>query len=160
MEINIASGIGTGPTKLAAFDAALIAAGVANYNLIKLSSVIPSKSKIIIHDNGPIKHVPGRWGDRLYVVMAEKRVNTKGVEAWSGIGWVQDKKTQKGLFVEHEGMSKAAVQSDIKKSLKTLMSNRGVDFGPINMQIIGKKCSGSAICSLVVAVYKPEDWNK
>jgi len=160
MDINISSGIGTGPTKLAAFDAALIAAGVANYNLIRLSSVIPSKSKIIVYGNKPIKEVPGAWGDRLYVVMAETRVDVKGVEAWAGIGWVQDKKTKKGLFVEHEGTSEGVVRSDIKKSLETLMLNRGVNFGPINMHIVGKKCSGSPICSLVVAVYKPESWSK
>ena len=39
MNIHVASGLGTGPTKLSAFDAALNAAGVANYNIIKLSSV-------------------------------------------------------------------------------------------------------------------------
>ena len=43
MNIYVSSGIGYGQTKLAAFDAALNEAGIANFNLIKLSSVIPPK---------------------------------------------------------------------------------------------------------------------
>lgn len=39
MHIYVTTGTGEGPTPLAAFDAALINAGVANYNLICLSSV-------------------------------------------------------------------------------------------------------------------------
>ena len=41
MKLYIAKAIGRGSTELAAFDAALVGAGVANFNLIRLSSVIP-----------------------------------------------------------------------------------------------------------------------
>jgi arginine decarboxylase len=41
VDIIITTGTAQGPTALAAFDAALLGAGVANYNLIPLSSVIP-----------------------------------------------------------------------------------------------------------------------
>jgi len=98
MNIQIAAGTGTGPTKLAAFDVALKEAGIANYNLIRLSSIVPPESKIKVYD-GPITEQQGTWGDRLYVVMADMRVDTPNVEAWAGIGWVQDQKTGKGLFV-------------------------------------------------------------
>ena len=46
MTIYIASGVGIGKTPLSAFDAALKDAGVYNFNLITLSSVIPPKSVI------------------------------------------------------------------------------------------------------------------
>jgi arginine decarboxylase len=46
LRIQIATGTGAGPTPLGAFDAALLDAGVANYNLICLSSVIPPASAI------------------------------------------------------------------------------------------------------------------
>ncbi len=45
MKIKVTYGIGEGATKLAAFDRALFDAGIANYNLIKLSSVIPENSE-------------------------------------------------------------------------------------------------------------------
>jgi arginine decarboxylase len=155
MNITINTGRGSGPTKLAAFDSALNDAGVANYNLLRLSSVIPPRTNILINTPTQIK---GEWGDRLYVVMAEMRVDTPNVEAWAGIGWVQDAVTGKGLFVEHEGNSEAAVRRDITQSLTALMATRNVDFGEIKMEVVGKTCKHLPVCAMVVAVYQASDW--
>jgi len=46
VRIVVSRGTGEGPTPLAAFDKALLAAGVENYNLIRLSSVIPPGAEI------------------------------------------------------------------------------------------------------------------
>ena len=159
MNIYIAPGIGTGPTKLSAFDAALNHAGVANYNLLRLSSVIPTGTKIIEQDSSISSSVmPGAWGDRLYVVMAEQRVDTPNIEAWAGIGWVQDKETGKGLFVEHEGNSETTVRKDVTQSLEALMATRNVDFGEIKMKVVGRTCTNHPVCALVVAVYQASNW--
>ncbi len=157
MKIKVSSGIGTGPTSLAAFDSALNHAGVANYNLLRLSSVVPPNAKIEI-SNVPLTDLPGQWGDRLYVVMAEMRVDTPNNEAWAGIGWVQDEKTGKGLFVEHEGYSEKKVRDDITQSLTALMATRNVDFGDINMHVVGRTCKHEPVCALVVAVYESSGW--
>jgi arginine decarboxylase len=143
---------------LAAFDAALHDAGVANYNLIRLSSVIPPKSEVVV--KRPVQVPPGEWGDRLYVVMAEMRVDTPNMEAWAGIGWVIDKKTGKGLFVEHEGTNEHSVRRDIKASLEALQGIRHVDFGDMHMEVVGRTCTHDPVCALVVAVYQAEDWKK
>lgn len=160
MVINVGSGIGTGPTQLSAFDAALNHAGVANYNLIYLSSVVPPNSKIVSYKNRPIpaKSLSGKWGDRLYVVIAERRTSVPNEEVWAGIGWVQDKKTGKGLFVEHTGENKASVKRDIHHSLEALMATRNINFGPIRMQIAGKTCGINPVSVLVVAVYQSDGW--
>jgi arginine decarboxylase len=159
MKIYLASGLGSGPTKLAAFDSALNDAGIANYNLLRLSSVIPPSSEIVQSDSPiPADVMPGKWGDRLYVVMAEERVDTPNVEAWAGIGWVQEKASGKGLFVEHEGNSEASVRRDITQSLQALMATRNVDFGEIKMQVTGKTCTHHPVCAMVVAVYQASDW--
>lgn len=161
MNIHIASSIGNGPTTLAAFDAALFHAGIANYNLLKLSSVVPKNTSIIQHEEASIPNelMPGEWGDRLYVVMAEQREDKPNAEAWAGIGWVQDPETKKGLFVEHEGGSESSVRQDITQSLEALMATRNVDFGPINMQVTGSTCTHHAVCAMVVAVYQASDWD-
>jgi arginine decarboxylase len=161
MKIHISSSVGMASTKLGAFDAALYYAGVANYNLLRLSSVVPPGTTIVQHHNKSIPHeiMPGEWGDRLYVVMAEKRVDTPNVEAWAGIGWVMDKETKKGLFVEHEGESESAVRRDIEQSLQSLMATRNVDFGQIHMQVVGKTCTHLPVCAMVVAVYQSSDWD-
>lgn len=157
MNIHIASGVGAGPTKMAAFDAALQAAGAANYNLLRLSSIIPPGSNII-DEKGPISKQPGKWGDKLYVVMAELRVDTPNVEAWAGIGWVQDPKTGEGLFVEHEGANEASVRRDIEHSMRALIETRGLDLGPINMKVTGITCLHEPVCALVIATFNATSW--
>jgi arginine decarboxylase len=156
MNIQLASGTGKGHTKLAAFDAALHEAGVANYNLIKLSSIIPPDSKITRVK--PIATQPGKWGDRLYVVTADMRVDTPNSEAWAGIGWVQDQATGRGLFVEHEGANESTVRRDIKASLEALQGIRSVDFGDMHMEVVGRTCTHDPVCALVIAVFQASDW--
>jgi arginine decarboxylase len=156
MKIQVSSGTGKAHTKLAAFDVALNDAGVANYNLLKLSSIIPPGSEIEVRK--PVNNPPGGWGDKLYVVMAEMRVNTPNMEAWAGIGWVQDKTTGKGLFVEHEGTNEHSIRRDIKATLESMMGLRGEDFGEIQMEVVGRTCTHDPVCALVIAVYQAESW--
>ncbi len=97
----MSAAVGTGPTELAAFDDALLKVGAANFNLVRLSSVIPPASQVA-ERIGAIGSPGGTWGDRLYVVYAEQRAGRPGEQAWAGVGWVQDE-SGRGLFVEHEG---------------------------------------------------------
>jgi arginine decarboxylase len=156
MKIQISDGIGVGPTELAAFDQALVHASVANYNLIYLSSVLPPGSDVGYVDRP--KRPQGTWGDRLYVVMAQRRVSQRNQEAWAGIGWIQDEETKKGLLVEHEGHSESEVRADIEHSLNALAKNRKVSFGPQNLHIVGTKCVDKPACALVVAVFESSRW--
>lgn len=160
MKIYVSNGIGSGPTELSAFDSALHEAGISNFNLLPLSSVIPPGSEVVT--NAPretvSKKVTGDWGDRLYVVMAENRTSTPGEEVWSGIGWVQDEVSGKGLFVEHEGSSEEYVKNQITLSLQKLMETRGIDLGDIKMQVVGVKCEDDPVCSLVIASYESQGW--
>ena len=160
LEISVAGGEGRGPTELAAFDAALRDVGVANYNLIRLSSVIPPRSVLRV---APRRlSPPGQWGDRLYVVAAEWRTRTPGTEAWAGIGWIQDPDLGRGLFVEHEGESEAEVRGDIEASLGALREGRGTAgdrLGDVQMVVHGAACEDEPVCSLVVAVFASEPWH-
>lgn len=142
---------------MAAFDAALRDAGVADFNLLILSSIIPPGSKVVEIQKKPL--VTGKWGDRLYVVLAEERVDSPNVEAWAGLGWVQDKTTGKGLFVEHHGASEARVKRDIIDTLTSMTQGRKERFGPIQMQVQGITCHGEPVCSLVVAAYQSNPWS-
>lgn len=158
MKIIISSGFGTGPTELSAFDSALNAAGIANYNLLRLSSVIPPATEIVQIPKA--ENLPGQWGDRLYVVMAENRSSTKGKDIWAGIGWVQNPVDGSGLFVEHEGDSEAQVRSDIRKSLVKLMETRSMDPLDISMMVKGATVGDTPACVLVSAVYQSASWRQ
>lgn len=158
MKIYVKGAIGEGSTTLAAFDNALIQTGTANYNLVRLSSVIPPKAEII-EVSGEMPSLPGEWGDRLYLVYAEMRTEIHNEEAWAGIGWVVDPASGRGLFVEHEGRSEQKVRQDITDSLKGLLSNRGMPELEIIMHVVGAKCEGKPICAFVAAAYQVSDWD-
>ena len=157
MKLFVASAIGRGSTELSAFDAALVGAGVANFNLIRLSSVIPPGSEIVEVERCPFAG-GARWGDRLYAVYAEQRTSTIGEQVWAGVGWAQDGETGRGLFVEHEGTSEQDVRERIAGSLEDLLAIRGLDLGPIHTAVVGAMCTGAPSCALVVCGYGTEPW--
>lgn len=157
LTIRVATGSGVGATELSAFDAALLDAGIGNFNLVCLRSVIPPGSEIVDCD-GPAE-VTGEWGDRLYLVMAEHRTNQPNSEVWAGIGWVQDEETGKGLFVEHHGTSREQVARDITDSLATLVGSRPEErFGPVQQRIEGRRCERDPVSVLVAATYETARW--
>lgn len=156
MILHMSAAVGSGPTELAAFDDALLEVGAANYNLVRLSSVIPPGS-IVSERIGPIPSPGGTWGDRLYVVAAEQRANRRGGEAWAGIGWVQDE-SGRGLFVEHEGSCEAMVHSQITASLDQLQRGRGLDLGRPKHRVVGGTVVDQPICALVLCAYATESW--
>ena len=157
LTIDVATGVGRGPTHIAAFDGALREAGVHNFNLIRLSSVVPPGSNIEVL-GGPAKP-DGDWGDRLYVVMASQQANLVGEEAWAGIGWVQQEGTRKGLFVEHEGPSEAYVRGALEASMTSLVEGRDDEvFGEMRSVVRGAVCEGEPTCALVVAVFEARSW--
>jgi arginine decarboxylase len=157
LTISVTAGLGAGPNPLAAFDAALLGAGIANFNLIRLSSVIPTGA--VLDRAGDHRPAPaGGWGDRLYVVLADSRITDPALEAWAGIGWVQDEGSGDGLFVEHEGHSRAEVERQIEASLGALCAGRSRSFGPPQAEVVGTPYLGEPTCALVAAVYGSEPW--
>jgi arginine decarboxylase len=157
LTIPVVSGVGFGPTKLAAFDAALREAGIGDFNLIILSSMIPPGSTIT-PQRDPIKP-KGLWGDRLYVVMAELRVDTRYEEAVAGIGWAQDEQTGRGLFVEHIGHTEREVRRDILATLDSMCAGRPkATFSEPDLVVRNTACAGEPTCALVAAVFESEPW--
>jgi len=156
MEIVVTWGVGEGKTEIAAFDNALWDAGIANYNLIKLSSVIPKDSKVVVRkmDANQKEH-----GHKLYVVLAEAYERRKGKKAVAGLGWVtSDHVEGKGIFVEKGGSSKEEVRRYIEDTIKSMRSYRPEEHGKISMKFAEKTCEGGVACAVVVAVYRSEGW--
>ncbi len=156
MRIRIASATGQGPTTLAAFDAALRNAGVENYNLIPLSSVIPPGAVI---ERGRFLSRTSEYGHRLYVVIARHDNCEAGEEAWAGLGWTQEAATGRGLFVELHGSSKREVENAIESTLESMKPPRPYEYGKNEAEIAGIRCEGVAVCALVVATYASEGWD-
>lgn len=163
MKIYIIGGKGTGLTTLSAFDAALKDAGVYNYNLINLSSIIPPNSKIIIRRK--YKSKSGDYGNKLYLVKADIRSQQAGKFISAGIGWYQFG-DNRGLLVEHGEIAetKIAIESEInlkiQNSLKDLCRSRHVRFEEkrVGKKIITTQIKELPACVLVSAIFKVESW--
>lgn len=163
MEIKVVSGIGTGKTILSAFDGALKDAGVYNYNLITLSSIIPLGSTVskIKRYESPVEE----YGYKLYVVKAEYRSEEVGKYIAASIGWYQ-LEDERGIFVEHEikGETRIAVDSEIrlriKNSLKDLAKFRNIKFDESKAKSVTTitQIKDSPTCVLVLAVFQSEGW--
>lgn len=176
--IDIRTATGVGPTSLAAFDAALVEARVANFNLIRLSSVIPPNSEVAAVEPTPhvidltdgaagiaaeralsvTRHPSSRWGNRLYAVWAYQSAERLGEEAWAGIAWVQHPEDGRGLFVEHEGPSESQVREELDASLSSISVARGLDEFEFHSAVTGTRCEGQPVAALVIAPFKHEPW--
>lgn len=162
MNIYVTSGVGLGKTPLSAFDAALKNAGVYNYNLIILSSVIPPNTTIVTKK---WKKNDDEHGHKLYVVKAEIRSRESGKYIGSALGWYQ-LPDGRGVFVEHEeiGETKESVEAnlseDVRKSLTDLCRSRKYPLNEKSMHIKQSilKVKDSPACALVIGVYKSEGW--
>ena len=153
LPISIRTAVGHGRTSLSAFDDALLGAGVANYNLIRLSSVIPQPS-VISFDTEPVR---GNHGDRLYCVYAEAHADRPGDTAWAGIGWVRDA-TGRGLFVEHSADSEKELAELIRLSLEDMNERRGGGYGEVHCAMVSARYEGRPACALAVATYEVSGW--
>ena len=149
--IKLVRGKGVGTTPLGAFDNALFNCGIHNHNLIYLSSVIPSGQGIEIVEKFEDSK---RWGSKLYVVMAHEESDNV---AQASIGWLFDRDTGNGLFVEHNGIHSLKDNLD---TLNDLAKTRGIKNYDTNRywQISKKEEGEEYVCAMVVAVFEEEDW--
>lgn len=165
MKIKVVSAVGTGKTSLSAFDNALRSAGVYNYNLIILSSVIPLGAKVTRQSNVDSGEIGGVIGDRLYVVKADIRSDHSGKVIAAALGWYTFANGA-GIFVEHEeeGFTKKGVETElrfkIRRSVQDLCEFRGEVFDRKKMGISMAICKVDTqpACALTLAVYKSEPW--
>lgn len=159
LTIRVSSGTGTGRTTIAAFDAALMMAGVGDFNLIGLSSVVPPGSRILEVDGGA--QLRGGHGDALYCVYARAHASLPGHEAWAGLAWSRrDDGSGAGLFVEHAGPSLEQVSTDLTHSLEDLSATRGGTYRPEGRRAVGITCDTLPVCAVVVATFRCSRWEE
>src|SRR5262245_31951892 len=98
-KIFLTSGVGKHREKLSSFEMALRAAGIAQYNLVRVSSIFPPHAKLISKTEGMKLLRPGQI---LYVVMSENATNEphRLVAASVGVAIPKDR-SQYGYLSEH-----------------------------------------------------------
>lgn len=147
--IRVAWGTGRGPTETAAYDRALAAANVHNYNLVTVSSVIPADLSVERVDTAPDL---GPIGHQLTVVQAESTVAGPGVTS-AGLAWTTGEGP--GLFYESAGPSEpGAVERRVREGIEAGLAFRDWEAPSIETQTASIEAdSGEYASSVVVAAY-------
>jgi Uncharacterized conserved protein len=146
--IHISSGVGSGPTELAAYDAALAAANVHDYNLVPVSSVIPPSATIRCVDSIPPL---GPVGGQLSVV---ESVAIEGGETpvAAVLGWT-DREGQ-GLFYEAAGSDVSALRAEVEMGLDAGVRLRGWSPPPLQFeQVMDAPTDAAAHAAVCIATY-------
>ena len=122
-------GVGTHREELASFELALRKAGIANQNLVSVSSILPPGCKIISRRAGIADLSPG---EITFVVMARQATNESGRRAAASIGVAVPKdQSMYGYLSEHHafGMN-AGEASDYAEDLAASMlaTTLGIPF--------------------------------
>ncbi|MGB7450172.1 MAG: pyruvoyl-dependent arginine decarboxylase [Ornithinimicrobium sp.] len=152
-QITVRTGRGEGQTLLSAFDGALQQAGVADFNLVTLSSVIPPSGRVVRGQG----RLAGGHGDRLLCVQAVAYADHPGEHAWAGVGWVTDS-SGKGLFVEHTGGSRETVEEQIRLSLADMVERRGDSYGDREIALATAHCVDRPVCAIALAAFQVQGW--
>ncbi|WP_340097996.1 pyruvoyl-dependent arginine decarboxylase [Salinibaculum salinum] len=112
--LRVVWGSATGPTAMAAYDAALADANIHNYNLVTVSSVIPAAPPLEVVGTAPDL---GPVGNRLTVVQSKAtRAPGESAAAVAGIGWARSE-SGRGIFYEATGDDTAEVRETIERGL-------------------------------------------
>lgn len=149
--IRIVTGTASGPTATASYDAALAAAGVHDYNLVTVSSVVPAGVPIEVVGTAPDL---GPAGDRLTVVQARATVETG--TACAGIGWARAGDGP-GIFYEASGTDPAAVRETVETGLEAGRRLRDWTATDVGGEYVATEASGPYTTAVVLAAYSESE---
>ena len=100
-KIFFTTGVGTHREKLVSFEMALQAAGIAQQNLVRISSILPPECEIVEREEGVAQLRPGQI---VFCVLSEAATNEPGrrVGASIGVAMPNDRSVY-GYISEHHG---------------------------------------------------------
>ena len=133
-------------SELNAFDLALKDAGIAQCNIVTVSSILPPKCRMI-----EPKELPS--GMITYMVFA-RMDGVGGAKISAGLAWAWEKNGRYGLVAEaHGNMDKEDLRETLKLKMKEMAKIREIEINGINYKIellqIPKDHYGCVIAALV-----------
>lgn len=124
-------GAGKHRQNLQSFEEALRDAGIAQFNLVRVSSIYPPLCSIITRQKGLAMLSPGQI---VFVVLAETRTNEPNRLACAGIGLaIPGDKSTHGYISEHHGFGmtqKACADYVEDMAASMLATTKGIDLDP------------------------------
>jgi len=149
-EFFVTSGKAVSPvSELNAFDLALKKAGIAQCNLVSVSSILPK-------DCFEIKKHNISAGSITYSVLA-RMDGDEGTNVGAGIAWAWAKSKKYGLVAEAHGyMDKRALQETLEWKIREMAKIRGIQIGNIQMRLeVLRVPMDNYGCVISALVYNP-----
>jgi arginine decarboxylase len=149
--IRVVAGTATGPTAVASYDAALADAGIHNYNLHTLSSVVPPDASVEVLEEAPDL---GPAGGKLTVVQARATVEGTG-RATAALGWTREDDRGPGVFYETGGeFDRTEARRRIRRGLEHAREIRSWDLDGSSVEVGSVATDGASFATaVVVAAY-------
>jgi arginine decarboxylase len=130
-KVFFTKGVGKHVNRLQSFELALRKAGVEKCNLVRVSSILPPRCKIIPRSRGLTALAPGQI---TFVVLAEAVTNEPSRLVGAGIGLAQPADgNQYGYISEHHGFGlKENRLADLVEDMAATMlaTTLGIEFAP------------------------------
>ena len=153
LSIHLYPATGEGPTPRAAFDAALLDAGVSHCERLRESSLIPPHCKIVCAKPHSAAHADRQ---RRVVVMSQMQQSRPGAHAHAGVGWLQ--RGDGGLFIDLHDDSRDRLLHDLHAAFGAIRNFRGAADGSVQTLLASRRCDGLPVCAIVVAACAGESW--
>jgi arginine decarboxylase len=125
-EFFVTSGKAISPvSQLNAFDRALKDAGIAQCNLVQVSSILPPGCK-----EGKLRDIPA--GSIIHTVMA-RMDGAEGMTISAGIAWAWEKNGKYGLVAEAHGqMDQQSLKVTLEWKIREMAKARGIELNEIS----------------------------
>ncbi len=127
----VTKGVGKHKEKLTSFEMALRNAGIAEYNLVKVSSIFPPYCKLVSREEG-LKHLTP--GQIVYVVMSENSTDEPNrlIAASAGLAIPKDPSRYGYISEHHSYGQKGTVAGEYSEDLAAYMlaTTLGAPFDP------------------------------
>ena len=124
-------GVGKHRNRLQSFELALRRAGIEKCNLVRVSSILPPKCRIVPRQRGLDRLSPGQI---TFVVLAEASTNEPSRMVGAGIGLAQPASGQQyGYISEHHGfgMTEKRLADMVEDMAATMLATTlGIEFDP------------------------------
>ena len=145
----LTSGSGEAPYALVAFDQALISAGLANYNLLKVSSILPAECA-----EAERLELPDGEGSALLVAYGSISSDTPGDLIASGIAvGIPEEIGRVGVIMEVSGHFDAkTADEEARKMVELAMKNHGIALADIKSSSVEKRVEAGKHDSVISAL--------
>lgn len=139
---KIGSGVGRSVSRLVSFDKALLSSGVGNYNLVRLSSILPAGCE-------KVEVVDLREGSLLPTAYSTISSDQEGDILVSSIGvGIPKDKTKVGVIMEHSTINKGewVTKEELKDMIREAFENRGWELDHIESECVSAVVEYSDVC--------------